>query len=147
MSHQEVCDSSGERERLKQGVGLNMESGGQTNGGSRVEYLKEATVVMDLMGNKEIKVEDIIKDVTEKMGFGKLLAVRLENGLEYALTITSVHACDVLLGRVEIKEQLCRVRRLTKEYTVSFLHIPFYVEAKTIEDKLKAWGVTPTVIH
>ncbi|KAL1268428.1 hypothetical protein QQF64_033791, partial [Cirrhinus molitorella] len=41
---------------------------------------------------------------------------------------------------VEITEQLCRVRRLAKEYTVSFLHIPFYVEDKTIEDKLKAWG-------
>ncbi|KAL1268427.1 hypothetical protein QQF64_033790, partial [Cirrhinus molitorella] len=51
---------------LSEENGLNKESGGQTNGGSRMEYLNKATVVIDPVGYKEIKGEDIIKDVTEK---------------------------------------------------------------------------------
>ena len=109
-----------------------------------LEYLKEATVVMDTMNNKGIKADDIIKAVTMKIGKDKLLAVRPKNSLEYELTLTCADECDDLIDGVEIKGQLCVVRRLElKECVVSFIHLPAYVEDETIEDKLKLWGVTP----
>ncbi|CAM4685215.1 unnamed protein product [Leuciscus chuanchicus] len=109
-----------------------------------LEYLKEATVVMDTMNNKGIKADDIIKAVTMKIGNDKLLAVRPKNSLEYELTLTCADECDDLIDGVEIKEQLCVVRRLElKECVVSFVHLPAYVKDETIEDKLKLWGVTP----
>ncbi|MGL5643254.1 MAG: hypothetical protein ACRCW3_00535, partial [Metamycoplasmataceae bacterium] len=123
---------------------FNKEFGDQRSGKKRVEYLKEATVVMDVRNNKGTKVEDIIGAVTKKIGSGKLLAVRPKNSLEYELTLTCAEDCDDLVEGVEIKGQLCGVRRLElKECVVSFIHLPAYVEDETIEEKLRLWGVTP----
>ncbi len=124
--------------------GVNMDHEGQRNMKKRVDYLKEATVVIDLRDNKEVKAEDIIKVVTQKIGFGKLLAVRPKHGKEYELTLEGADVCDVLVDGMEIKGQFVEVRRLeVKEHMVSFLHLPAYLEDEVIEDKLKFWGVTP----
>lgn len=125
-------------------TGFNKEIGEQQHNEKTVDYLKEATVVLDLMGNKDIRVEDIIKATLEKVGFGNLLAVRPKKDMEYELTLRSVDACDGLLNGLEINGQFCEVRSLERsEYIVSFLHLPAYVNDKTIEDKLKSWAVTP----
>ncbi|XDV21826.1 hypothetical protein PO909_026846 [Leuciscus waleckii] len=125
-------------------TGFNKEIGVQQHNGKAVDYLKEATVVLDLMGNKDISVEDIIKAILEEVGFGNLLAVRPKKDMEYELTLRSVDDCDGLLNGLEINGQFCEVRSLERsEYIVSFLHLPAYVNDKAIEDKLKSWGVTP----
>ncbi|MGL5643495.1 MAG: hypothetical protein ACRCW3_01830 [Metamycoplasmataceae bacterium] len=124
-------------------TGQNKEFGGRNNGKS-MEYLKEATVVLDLLGKKDISAEKIIKAMLERVGPGNLLAVRPKHALEYELTLRSVDDCEGLLEGVEIDGQFCEVRRLERrEYIVSFLHLPAYVHDKTIEDKLRSWGVTP----
>ncbi len=124
--------------------GFYNETGGQHYNRKRVDYLKEATVVLDLMGNKDINAKDIIKTILDKVGFGNLLAVRPKHELEYELTLKSVDICEGLLDGVEIKGQFCEVKRLERrEYIVSFLHLPAYVHDQTIEDKLESWGVTP----
>jgi len=123
---------------------LNKENGEQQNNGKNVDFLKEATLVLDLTGNKDIKVEDIIKGILEKVGVDNLLAVRPRRDMEYELTLRSVEVCDGLMDGLEISGQYCEVRRLERrEYIVSFLHLPAYLHDKTIEDKLKSWGVTP----
>ncbi|XDV21821.1 hypothetical protein PO909_026841 [Leuciscus waleckii] len=98
---------------------VNMDHEGQRNIKRRVDFLKEAMVVIDLRDNTEVKAEDIIKAVTQKIGFGKLLAVRPKHGREYELTLEGVDVCDVLVDGMEIKGD------------------------EVIEDKLKFWGVTP----
>jgi len=141
---QTVIDQDAMDKGLNEFNGLTKEAFGQKNGKRRMEYLKEATVVMDIMNNKGIKAEDIIRSVTRNIGHGKLLAVRPKNSTEYELTLTCADDCDDLINGVEIKGQLCVVRRLElKECVVSFIHLPAYVEDETIEDKLKLWGVTP----
>jgi len=123
---------------------LNKENGEQQNNGKNVDFLKEATLVLDLTGNKDIKVEDIIKGILEKVDVDNLLAVRPRRDMEYELTLRSVEVCDGLMDGLEISGQYCEVRRLERrEYIVSFLHLPAYLHDKTIEDKLKSWGVTP----
>lgn len=124
--------------------GVNMDHEAQRSYKKRVDYLKEATVVIDLMGNKEVKAVDIIKVVSEKIGLGKLLAVRPKYGEEYELTVEGVKLCEVLLDRMEIKGQYFEVRRLeVKEHIVYFLHLPAYLEDEVIEDNLRFWGVPP----
>ncbi|MGL4766055.1 MAG: hypothetical protein ACRC2N_13650 [Aeromonas sp.] len=138
VEHNGVGEVSGEAN------GVNMDHGRQRNINKRVDYLKEATVVVDLMDNRQVKAEDIIKVVTEKIGFGKLLAVRPKHGKEYELTLEGAEFCDMLLDGIEIKGQLFQVRRLeVKEHIVSFLHLPAYLADEVIETKLKFWGVTP----
>ncbi len=84
-----------------------------------MDYLKEATVVIDLRDNKEVKAEDIIKVVTQKIGFGKLLAMRPKHGKEYELTLEGADVCDVLVDGMEIKGQFFEVRRLeVKEHII-----------------------------
>lgn len=86
-------------------TGFNKEIGQQQHNGKTVDYLKEATVVLDLMGNKDISVEDIIKTILEEVGFGNLLAVRPKKDMEYELTLRSVDVCDGLLNGLEINGQ------------------------------------------
>ncbi|MGL5156679.1 MAG: hypothetical protein ACRC9H_17435 [Aeromonas veronii] len=139
-----VIDQDAMDNGLRKLNGLNNELDGQKSGEKKVEYLKELTLVMNIMENKGIKVEDIIRAVTKKIGNGKLLALRPKNTLEYELTLTCADDCEDLINGVEIKRQLCGVRRLElKECVVSFLHLPAYVEDGKIKDKLKLWGVIP----
>lgn len=149
----DLAMAGGREERLEQhgadrgsreANGGNMDHGAQRRIKQRADYLKEATVVLDLKGNKEVKAMDIIKVVSEKIGFGKLLAVRPKYGEEYELTVEGAELCDVLLDGMEIKGQFFEIRRLeVKEHMVSFLHLPAYLEDEVIENKLKFWGVNP----
>ncbi len=82
-----------------------MDHEGQKSFKKLVDYLKEATVVINLMGNKEVKAKDIIKVESETLGLGKLLAVRPKYGEEYELTVEDMELCEVLLDGMEIKGQ------------------------------------------
>ncbi len=43
-----------------------------------------------------------------------------------------------------IKGKLCEIQQLkTREYVVSFIHLPAYIEDSEIVYKLENWGVTP----
>lgn len=53
--------------------------------------------------------------------------------------------CVYLLDGLEIKGAKCEVKKLQeREYIVSFMHLPVYLEDSNIMDKLEGWGVTPT---
>ncbi len=52
---------------------------------------------------------------------------------------------DDLMDGLEIKGAKCEVKKLQeREYEVSFMHLPAYLEDGNIMDKLEGWGVTPT---
>lgn len=141
---EEQTELNGRDKGARQTNGVNKDRDGHRNIRKQVNYLKEATVVIDLRDNKEVKAEDIILAVSQKIDLGKLLAVRPKHGNEYELTFEGVDSVDVFLDGVEIKGELFDVRRLeVKEHMVSFLHLPAYVDDEQIEDKLKFWGVTP----
>lgn len=108
-------------------------------------YAKEATVTVDMGDVSDGRAEDLIKVIAEKVGVWKMLAVRpKQNGL-YEVTLTNEETCDELVDGLEIKGVKCEVKKLQeREYAVSFMHLPAYLEDGDILDKLKGWGVTPT---
>ncbi len=124
---------------------INKLGGKAKEGIANKSFLKEATVIVNLMDIRDAKVEDIIEAVTEKIGFGKLLAVRPRPDREYELTLDDEGMCDDLMDGLMIKEKMCEIRKLqTKECMVSFMHLPAYMDNKDILSKLEMWGVTPT---
>ncbi len=121
----------------------------QRDGKRRIDYnkriySKEATVIIDMAEQSDARAEDIIKVVNERIGGGKILAVRPRQGKEYEITLTNREACDGLDKGLIIKGKLCEIRKLkTREYVVSFIHLPAYIEDSEILNKLENWGVTP----
>ena len=107
-------------------------------------YSKEATVIVDMADQRDARAEDIIKAVNERIGGGKILAVRPRQVKEYEITLINREACDGLDEGLMIKGKLCEIRQLkTREYVVSFIHLPAYIEDSDILIKLQNWGVTP----
>ncbi len=50
---------------------------------------------------------------------------------------------ELLVDGIKIKEILCEVKRLqNRDYVVSFMHMPAYIDDQVIVDKLEGWGVT-----
>lgn len=110
-------------------------------------YSKEATVIVNLTEMRDARAEDIMKAVNERLGRGKILAVRPRQGKEYEVTLINTDACEDLEEGLMIKEKLCEIRRLqTREYVVSFIHLPAYIGDAEILDKLQTWGVTPASV-
>lgn len=111
----------------------------------RIIYSKEATVIVDLAEVRDGVVQDIIKEVNKKIGGGKVLAIRPRQGKEYEITLINEEECDKLEDGMMIKQQFCEIRKLqSREYVVSFMHLPAYMDDRDILDKLEAWGVTPS---
>lgn len=50
-------------------------------------YSKEATVYADMMDHRDGRAEDIIKAVNDRIGGGKIFAVRPRQGKEYEITL------------------------------------------------------------
>ncbi len=69
-------------------------------------YSKEATVIIDMAEQSDARAEDIIKAVNERIGGGKILAVRPRQGKEYEITLTNREACDGLDKGLIIKGKL-----------------------------------------
>lgn len=114
------------------------------NGRKEKMYLKEATLIVDLKDVVDGKAEDVIKAVTEKLGAGKLIAVRQRIDKEYELTLLTEQLCGELLDGLKIKDKDCELRALeTREYIVSFMHLPAYIQDEQIIEKLTLWKVTP----
>lgn len=108
------------------------------------KYLKEATVIVEVEKVNDVKAEDIIKAVSERIGGGKILAVRPRQGKEYEVTLEEEESCEELMDGLTIKGTNCEVKKLqNREYVVSFMHLPVYLEDKQILDKLNGWGVFP----
>ncbi len=75
----------------------------------------------------------------------KTLAVRPKQNRLYEVTLTNEETCDDLMDGLEIKGAKYDVKKLQeREYVVSFMHLPAYLE--DIMDKLEGRGVTPTSI-
>lgn len=52
--------------------------------------------------------------------------------------------CDDLIDQLTIKGVNCEVKKLqNRDYVVSFMHLPVYLEDNDILDKLEGWGVSP----
>lgn len=124
--------------------GLRDESGKNIIENQRV-YLKEATITIDVAEVQNGGVEDIIKSIVEKVGEGKILAVRPKQHGLYEVTLEKEELCDELLNGLEIKGIKCETKKLQdREYVVSFMHLPVYLEDTAILDKLEGWRVIPT---
>lgn len=108
-------------------------------------YSKEATATIDISKVQNGGAEDIIRAIKEKIGVEKILAVRPKTNKQYEVTFETEEDCDELLNGLQIKGQSCDVKKLQdREYVVSFMHLPVYLEDEAIIAKLEGWGVTPT---
>lgn len=108
-------------------------------------YAKQATVMVDVGEARDGRAEDLIKVIAEKVGVEKILAMRPKQNRLFEVTLTNEESCDDLVDGLEIKGVKCEVRKLQeREYVVSFMHLPAYLEDSDIVDKLEGWGVTPT---
>lgn len=108
------------------------------------KYLKEATVILNVDKVKEVRVSDIIKALTEKCGHGRILAIRPRKDKEYEITLEEEETCDKLIDGLTINEENCEVKMLqNRDYVVSFMHLPVYLEDSVILEKLDGWGVSP----
>ncbi|KAI2647484.1 hypothetical protein H4Q32_025692 [Labeo rohita] len=124
------------------GKGLQAENGKNTMEIRRV-YLKEATITIDVAEVQNGGVQDVIKAIEEKVGEGKILAVRPKQHGLYEVTLENEELCEELLDGLEIKGIKCETKKLQdREYVVSFMHLPAYLE--DILDKLEGWRVIPT---
>lgn len=124
--------------------GLRAENGNNLMETRRV-YLKEATITIDVAEVQNGGAEDIIKAIAEKVGEGKILAVRPKQHGLYEVTLEKEELCDELLNGLEIKGIKCETKKLQdREYVVSFMHLPVYLEDMDILDKLEGWRVIPT---
>lgn len=107
-------------------------------------YLKEATVTVDLGNVKDARAADIIKAVTERIGEGRILAVRPKQAREYEVTVEREEDTELLTDGLMINGITCEVKRLqNRDYVVSFMHLPVYLADEEILNKLEGWGVTP----
>ncbi|KAK9969897.1 hypothetical protein ABG768_028038 [Culter alburnus] len=111
--------------------------------GKRV-YLKEATVTVELGQVKDARAADIIKAVAERIGEGKILAVRPKQTKEYEVTLENENDTELLLDGLTINGVTCEVKRLqNRDYVVSFMHLPVYMADEEVLNKLDGWGVFP----
>ncbi|KAI2646229.1 ATP-dependent RNA helicase glh-4 [Labeo rohita] len=111
---------------------------------SKRKYLKEATVIVNVEEINEVRAMDIIKAVTEKYGNGKILALRPRQGKEYELTMENKEVCHDLADGLLVKGVNCEVKKLqNRDYVVSFMHLPAYLDDEIILNKLEGWGVFP----
>lgn len=107
-------------------------------------YKKEATVIVDLLNVQDARAEDIIKVIAEKIGVAKILAVRPKLSKEYEITLEKEEDADELINGLMIKGINCEVKKLhNRDFVVSFMHLPAYVNDEDILNKLEGWGVIP----
>lgn len=107
-------------------------------------YTKEATVVVDLAEVQEGKAEDIIQALKDKLDVTKILAVRPKMMKEYEITLEKEEDIENLNEGLMIKGKLCEIKKLNnREFVVSFMHLPAYLDDAEILQKLEGWGVTP----
>ncbi len=86
-------------EHTERANGVNMDNEGQTEHEETSGLPEEATVVIDLRDNKEVKAEDIIKVVKQKIGFWQTVSCETQACKEYELTLEGADVCDVLVER------------------------------------------------
>lgn len=107
-------------------------------------YKKEATITIDVSETRDGNAENIIKAITKKIGVEGILAVRPKQQKQYEVTMENEDLCDELLNGLDINGQMCEVKKLEdREYVVSFMHLPVYLEDDEITTKLEGWGVIP----
>lgn len=107
-------------------------------------YKKDATITVDLQEEKDVRALDIIKAVMGKIGEGKILAVRPKQANEYEVTLEREEDTEILMDGLDIKGKTFEVKRLhNRDYVVSFMHLPAYIDDEDILNKLEQWGVTP----
>ncbi|XP_016110940.1 uncharacterized protein [Sinocyclocheilus grahami] len=130
-------------------LGNRLRAGNGKNQGTREKflqrkYLKEATVIVNVENVIEVRAEDIIKAVSKQCGHGQILALRPRQGTEYELTMEKEETCDKLTDGLIIKGVNCEVKNLqNRDYVVSFMHLPVYLDDNEILGKLEGWGVNP----
>ncbi|XP_044043669.1 uncharacterized protein LOC122872054 [Siniperca chuatsi] len=135
-----MANDTGLDKRLRAGNGNNEVSGKFVER----KYLKEATVIVNVENVDEVRAGDIIKAVTEQCGHGKILALRPRQGKEFELTMEKEEMCDNLMDGLRIKGMDCEVKSLqNRDYVVSFMHLPVYLDDGKILEKLEGWGVDP----
>lgn len=92
----------------------------------------------------DLRDAGIIKAVNERIGEGKILAVRPRQGKDYEITLTNKEECGSLDEGLAIKGKWCGIRQLqVRECVVSFIHLPAYINDSEIVEQLTKWGVAP----
>ncbi len=80
-----TANDTGLGNRLRAGIGKNQGTGEKF---LERNYLKEATVIVNVENVNEVRAEDIIKAVSKQCGQGKILALR--HGKQYELTMEKI---------------------------------------------------------
>jgi len=136
-----IGNETGLEQRRRDGHGKDKEARKESM--KRV-YAKEATVTVDLTEVRGAKAEDIIKAVTEKIGVGKILAVRPKQMDNYEVTLEKEEDTEKLMDGLIINGKNCEIQKLkNRDYVVSIMHLPAYLDDEDILKKLEGWGVFP----
>ncbi len=119
------------RQESRQGGKIRARTGSEKNATASVECQREGAL-------------DIIKAVMQKIGEGKVLAVRPKQTNEYEVTLKREEDTEILMDGLDIKGMTFEVKRLhNRDYVVSFMHLPAYIDDEDILNKLEQWGVIP----
>ncbi len=110
----------------------------------RRDLLERSDGDSGLRNVKDVRAADIIKAVTERIGDGRILAVRPKQAREYEVTLEREEDTELLTDGLMINGINCEVKRLkNRDYVVSFMHLPVYLADEEILNKLEGWGVSP----
>ena len=106
-----------------------------------VEYLKELTVVLEVEGDGQVAVMELMRAV--KMLCGGLVGCRVTGPKTFEITLAHVKGKERVLDGFKIDGVTLTARGLgNDELVVSFLNLPAYITDKEILDKIEGWGVS-----
>ena len=106
-----------------------------------VEYLKELTVVLEVEGDGQVAVMELMRAV--KMLCGGLVGCRVTGPKTFEVTLSHVKGKERVLDGFKIDGVTLTARGLgNDELVVSFLNLPAYITDKEILGKIEGWGVS-----
>ncbi|XP_076612620.1 uncharacterized protein LOC143336370 isoform X2 [Chaetodon auriga] len=119
--------------------GLTMTTSMET-GRSDKKFDKELTLEVEIVGEEEVTVMELLKAV--KLVCGSVVGCRMKLNDKYEITMGSAAAKEKMLDGFKIKGNQVMAQEINcNEMVVSFLKLPVYVTDEEILAKLAGWGV------
>ena len=106
-----------------------------------MKYGKEFTVAVELMGEDNVAMMELLRAIKEVCG--EVVGCRVKGERKYEVTMRNGKGKDRLMDGLMIKDTRIMVRyMIANELVVSFINLPVYIDDKVLLDKLSSWGVT-----
>lgn len=106
-----------------------------------VKYERDLTVTVQLNGDEDITVVDLIK--ATRLMCGGITACRATGPKCYEITMSNEEGKEKLMDGFKMGNTSIPGKGITcNEMVVSFLNLPVYITDVEIRDKFEGWGVT-----